>query len=157
MNTRNTRDEYFETSYYVNIVRNVYTQLYRAVVEVVANNPKSKAFRGRPRVELFSEILLRRSSTSRRIAGTRVSTSGTDTSGQEENDIDIVDNNDDNEEDDDEIRGAPAIAIRNLPLPKRVKTYIAKALRPNIHIGVYYYSKVYNECGPLSLLNILVE
>ena len=93
------------------------------------------------------EVLLRRSSTSSRI---RVSVNSL-----KEDDINII-NNDDKEEDE-EIRGVPAIIIRNLPLPKRIKTYIAKTLRPNIHINIYYYSKVYNEYRLFSLLNILVE
>ena len=41
-------------------------------------------------------------------------------------------------------------------LPLRVKGYIRKALRPNIHFGIHY-NDIYEEYSPPGLLNVLVK
>ena len=70
--------------------------------------------------------------------------------------IEINDNDDGNEYAPiaEVVAEAVAKVVKGLPL--RVKEYIRKALRPNVHFGVYY-NDIYKEYGLLGLLNVLVE
>ena len=59
-------------------------------------------------------------------------------------------------EDDKEEQVEETIQAVKLNLPKRTKRYITKVLRPNMHLGIYY-SQIYEEYNPPSLLNVLAE
>ncbi|KAK1773732.1 hypothetical protein QBC45DRAFT_386959 [Copromyces sp. CBS 386.78] len=71
-------------------------------------------------------------------------------------DIAIDDDDDDDGDDGDEHAPIAEVATKATGLPKRVKEYIRKALRPNVHVGIYY-DGIYQEYGPPGLLNVLAE
>ena len=55
-----------------------------------------------------------------------------------------------------EVVAEAVVKVLAKGLPLCVKGYIRKALRPNIYIGVHY-DDIYEEYGPLGLLNVLAE
>lgn len=59
-------------------------------------------------------------------------------------------------EDSEDEEGSIIVVVPPLKPLKRVKEYIYKAFRPNVHLGMYY-SRIDNEYGPPRLLNIIAE
>ena len=128
MNTRNTEAEYNIIDYYVLNTKYWYTNLCNAAVEGIANNLRTNLFRNRVRPNRLPLQSSRRSSMFGAISAI---TEGRLEDVEEDIDNIIV------EDEEGGIVAAAAIEVTTIP-NKKAKKYIAKALRPNVHVGVYY-------------------